>query len=64
MQFFSTILLIHTLREIIAELEQHSDLDTSNPALVQLKHTLQQQVATLAESRRSAGPAVPFQGAA
>jgi hypothetical protein len=64
MQFFSTILLIHTLREIIAELEQHSDLDTSSPALVQLKHTLQQQLAILAESRQSSGRAVRFLGAA
>ena len=54
MQFFSSALLFHTLRTVLSELE-NSGLDQNSPALVQLKHTLSQQIADLAASRRSYG---------
>ena len=54
MQFFSSALLFHTLRTLLSELE-NSGLDQNSPALVQLRHTLSQQIADLAASRRSYG---------
>ena len=54
MQFFSSALLFHTLRTVLSELE-NSGLDQNSPALVQLKHTLSQQIADLAASRQRFG---------
>lgn len=54
MQFFSTALLFHTLRAVIAELES-PELDPNNAALVHLRYTLSQQLADLAASRQSFG---------
>ena len=55
MQFFSSRLLFHTLRNVLAELES-PELDPNNPSLVQLKATLSQHLAELAASHRSYGP--------
>ena len=40
MNFFSTSLLLHTLKGIVQEIEQ---VDPNNPALVQLRYTIAQK---------------------
>ena len=64
MQLFSSILLFHTLRGILDELEGQSALDPHNPALVQLKFIITQQLASLAESRTSSFVHARIQGVA
>jgi hypothetical protein len=54
MQFFSAILLLHTLRGILDDLEQRSVLNPTNPALVQLRFTMSQQIEVLQQSGRIA----------
>jgi len=54
MQFFSSILLLHTLRGIVDDLEQRSALDPANPALVRLRFTVSQQIEDLQQSGRIA----------
>jgi hypothetical protein len=47
MNFFSTNLLVHTLRGIVEEIEQ---VDPTNPALAQLKFTIEHKAAELVRS--------------
>jgi hypothetical protein len=47
MNFFSTTLLLHTLRGIVEEIER---VDPNNPAMVTLKHTIAQKSAELVRS--------------
>ena len=54
MQYFSSILLLNILRGILDDLEQRSALDPTNPALVQLRFTVSQQIEGLQESGRIA----------
>ena len=61
MAFFSTNLLLHTLRGIVEEIEQ---VDPNNPALVQLKHTIVQKYAELARSGTIEPERPRIQGAA
>ena len=54
MQYFSSILLLNTLRGILDDLEQRSALDPINPGLVQLRFAVSQQIEGLQESGRIA----------
>ena len=59
MKSFNTVLLVNTLRSIIAEIEQ---VDPNNAALAQLKFTLKEQDKRLTESRSE--PSTQMRGAA
>jgi hypothetical protein len=61
MQFFSSILLLNTLRGILDDLEQRSAPDPTNPALVRLRFTVSQQIEDLQQSGRVA-PFISIQG--
>jgi hypothetical protein len=50
MNLFSTILLIHTLRSVIGEIDL---IDPDNSALAQLRFTLNQQIELIAQSGRA-----------
>ena len=64
MQSFSAILLFHTLRGVIAELEQQSEIDPSSPALVQLKYAIAHELEHIAESRKASASSARIQGSA
>ena len=56
MQFFTTHLLINTLRATLDTVEQTHDVDQNHPGLLEFKRALLQEVAVLQER----APSPPF----